>query len=152
MAFIKLNEVTLVESAVEPNILIEEDGEIKRLPAENFVTPQTQADWNETDATKASFILNKPESLGGGSGGKVVTYTDNSGTWMLDGNVVTAQDVLNEWNAGSILRYRTNNYQSGMFTDYSILYVSHQYGSGGTYVDVGYDIYSGGMQHKYFWY
>lgn len=103
MAFIKLNEVTLVESAVEPNILIEEDGEIKRLPAENFITPQTQADWNETDATKPSFILNKPESLGG-SGGKVVTYTFNSGL-MLDGILVTAQQVLDEWNAGSTLRF-----------------------------------------------
>lgn len=105
MAFIKLNEVTLVESAVEPNILIEEDGEIKRLPAENFVTPQTQADWNETDATKPSFILNKPESLGG----KVVTYTLDSGALKVNGVTVTKQEVLDEWNAGSTLRFAMSN-------------------------------------------
>ena len=102
MSYKKLSEVELVATSTEPNILIEEDGDIKRISASNVVTPQVQADWNEDDPTEASYILNKPESLGGG---KVITYTDNSGL-MLNGAYVTPQEVVDEWNAGSILRYQ----------------------------------------------
>lgn len=121
MAYVKLNEVTLVDSATEPNFLIEEGGEIKRLPSANIVTPQTQADWNETDATKASFILNKPESLGGS--GKVVTYTYNSGL-LLDGVSVTAQQVLDEWNNGSTLRFAISDTETSNVFNVSYTMVS----------------------------
>ena len=104
MSYIKLNEVTLVDTSVEPNLLVEVDGEIKRMPAENLVTPQAQSDWNETDPTKPGYILNKPESLGGG---KVITYTT---TWTnQDGSPIDKQQLLGEWNAGSILRYKVND-------------------------------------------
>ena len=102
MSYVKLSEVTLVELATDANLLIEEDGDIKRISTSNIVMPQVQADWNETDATKKSYILNKPESLSGS--GKVVTYTFDSGL-LLDGIVVTAQQVLDEWNNGSTLRF-----------------------------------------------
>ena len=103
MAYIKLNEVEIINSPTDFKILIEDDNEIKRMPAENLVVPQVRADWNETDATKSSFILNKPESLGGG--GKVVVYTGSSGMYTdSDGNSVSAKMAVDEWNAGSILR------------------------------------------------
>ena len=103
MAYIKLNEVEIVNSSIDSNVLIEENGEIKRMPVENLAVSQVQADWNETDATKSSFILNKPESLGGG--GKVVVYTGTSGMYTdSDGNSVSAKMAVDEWNAGSILR------------------------------------------------
>lgn len=121
MAYIKLNEVELVTSSVEPNFLIEEDGEIKRISASDIVSPRTQANWDETDPTSPAFILNKPESLNGGnsggnSGGKVITYTFDSSSLLIEGNVVTAQEVLDEWNAGSILRLAiSDTNQSNVF-------------------------------------
>lgn len=115
MAYIKLNEVEIVNSSIDSNLLIEENGKIKRMPAENLVVPQVQADWNETDATKSSFILNKPESLGGGGGGKVVVYTGTSGAYTdSDGNPVSAKMVVDEWNAGSILRIAYSGIESNV--------------------------------------
>ena len=101
MAYIKLNEVSLVDSANEPNLLIEEDGEIKRLPVSSIAT--------------------------GGGAGKVITYTFNSGL-LLDGMSVSRQSVLEEWNAGSILRFAISyNETSNIFN------VSYQENSSGVY-------------------
>lgn len=113
MAYIKLNEVEIVNSSIDSNVLIEENGEIKRMPVENLAVSQVQADWNETDATKSSFILNKPESLGGG--GKVVVYTGTSGMYTdSDGNSVSAKMAVDEWNAGSILRIAYSGTESNV--------------------------------------
>lgn len=99
----KLTDVTLVDSAVEPNLLIEDGGDIKKISASNIAVPQVKADWNETDATSAAFILNKPD-LSQVGGANVVTYIPGSGGLMLNGVLTTAQAVVNEWNNGSILR------------------------------------------------
>lgn len=120
--YTKLNEVALVELATEPNFLIEDGGEIKRISAANVVTPQTQADWEETDPTKASYILNKPESLGG-SGGKVITYTYNSGL-LANGVATSAQEVLDEWNAGSTLRFAISSTEESNVFNVSYTMVS----------------------------
>ena len=69
--FVKLSETTLVESAADPNLLIEDGGEIKRISANNIATPQVQSDWNETDVSNPAFILNKPENIGGSN---IITY------------------------------------------------------------------------------
>lgn len=100
----KLADVTLVGSAVEPNLLIEDGGDIKKISASNIAVPQVKADWNETDATSAAFILNKPDLSQVGGGANVVTYMPGSGGLMLDGVLTTAQAVVDEWNNGSILR------------------------------------------------
>lgn len=61
--FTKLSDVTLTETPIsEANVLIEENGDIKKTP-KNAIG--AQADWNETDESSSAFILNKPESLGG---------------------------------------------------------------------------------------
>lgn len=101
----KLTDVTLVDSAVEPNLLIEDGGDIKKISASNIAVPQVKADWNETDATSAAFILNKPD-LSQVGGANVVTYIPGSGGLMLNGVLTTAQAVVNEWNNGSILRIK----------------------------------------------
>lgn len=100
----KLADVTLVGSAVEPNLLIEDGGDIKKISASNIAVPQVKADWNETDATSAAFILNKPDLSQVGGGANVVTYTIVSGALQLNGVATTAQAVVDEWNNGSILR------------------------------------------------
>lgn len=99
--FVKLSETTLVDSALEPNILIEDGGEVKRISANNIATPQVQSDWNETDANSSAFILNKPENIGKNN---VITYTIASGMLMLNGAAATAQSVVDAWNNGNILR------------------------------------------------
>ena len=103
----KLTDVALVESAEMPNLLIEEGGDIKKISASNLVTPQTKADWDETDPNSAAFILNKPD-LSQAGGANVVTYTissTSSGTKLwLNNAAATGQSVIDEWKNGSILR------------------------------------------------
>ena len=108
----KLADVTLVESAAEPNILIEDSGDIKKISANNLVTPQTRADWEETNPNSFAFILNKPD-LSQVGGANVVTYTISAGVLNLNGVAVTAQSVIDEWKNGSILRINETNTISG---------------------------------------
>ena len=108
----KLTDVALVESAKAPNILIEDDGDIKKISSSNLVTPQTKADWEETDPNSFAFILNKPD-LSQIGGTKVVTYTIASGALNLNGVAVTSQSVIDEWKNGSILRIDETNSTTG---------------------------------------
>lgn len=104
----KLTDVDLVESATTPNLLIEEGGDIKKISASNLVTPQTRADWEETDPNSFAFILNKPDLSQ-----NVVTYTIVNGSLKLNGNAVTTQSVIDEWKKGSILRIDETNVSTG---------------------------------------
>ena len=108
----KLTDVTLVESAETPNLLIEDGGDIKKISASNLVTPQTKADWKETDPNSFAFILNKPD-LSQVGGANVVTYTIANNALNLNGVAVAAQSVIDEWNNGSILRINETNSLSG---------------------------------------
>ena len=112
----KLADVNLVESAVEPNILIEDSGDIKKISAPNLVTTRVKADWEETDPNSAAFILNKPD-LSQTGGANVITYTISSTSsgkklW-LNGAVPTSQSVIDEWKNGSILRIDETTASSG---------------------------------------
>ena len=108
----KLTDVTLVESAAEPNILIEDSGDVKKISVSNIVTPQTKADWDETNPNSAAFILNKPD-LSQVGGANVVTYTIAGGALNLNGIAATRQSVIDEWKNGSILRIDETNSLSG---------------------------------------
>ena len=108
----KLTDVALVESAETPNLLIEEGGDIKKISASNLVTPQTKADWEETDPNSFAFILNKPD-LSQVGGANVVTYTIVNSALNLNGVAVSAQSVIDEWNNGSILRINETNSSRG---------------------------------------
>lgn len=110
--FVKLSETTLVESAADPNLLIEDSGEIKRISANNIATPQVQSDWNETDINNPAFILNKPENIGGSN---IITYTLSSGGLTFNGIATTAQSVVDAWNNGNVLRIsRVSNIAGGI--------------------------------------
>ena len=108
----KLADVTLVESTTEPNILIEDSGDIKKISASNIATPQARADWEETDPNSFAFILNKPD-LSQVGGANVVTYTVAGSVLNLNGVAVTAQSVIDEWKNGSILRIDETNSTTG---------------------------------------
>lgn len=112
----KLADVTLVESAAEPNVLIEDSGDVKKIPASNLVAKQTRADWEETDPNSLAFILNKPD-LSQAGGANVITYTISSTSsgkklWLND-VAVTRQSVIDEWKNGSILRIDETTASSG---------------------------------------
>ena len=126
----KLADVTLVESATEPNILIEDSGDIKKISASNIATPQTRADWGETNPNSFAFILNKPD-LSQVGGANVVTYTVAGSALNLNGVAVTAQSVIDEWKNGSILRIDETNSTTG--------------GSLGTVSNIKYRIASGAL-------
>lgn len=122
----KLTDVALVESAETPNLLIEEGGDIKKISVSNLVTPQTKADWEETDPNSFAFILNKPD-LSQVGGAKIVTYTIVNSALNLNGVAVSAQSVIDEWNNGSILRINETNSSSGgsMGAVSNIKYTTH---------------------------
>ena len=108
----KLTDVTLVQSAKAPNILIEDNGDIKKISSSNLVTPQTKADWEETDPNSFAFILNKPD-LNQAGGANVVTYTISGTKLWLNNAAATSQSVIDEWKNGSILRINETNSLSG---------------------------------------
>ena len=133
----KLADVTLVESATEPNILIEDSGDIKKISASNIATPQTRADWEETDPNSFAFILNKPD-LSQVGGANVVTYTIAGSALNLNGVAVTAQSVIDEWKNGSILRIDETNSTTG--------------GSLGTVSNIKYSLASGALNSTTIYY
>ena len=108
----KLTDVALVESAKAPNILIEDDGDIKKISSSNLVTPQTKADWEETDPNSFAFILNKPD-LSQVGGANVITYTISGTKLWLNNDEATSQSVIDEWKNGSILRIDETDSLSG---------------------------------------
>ena len=130
----KLADVTLVESAAEPNILIEDSGDVKKIPACNLAAKQTRADWEETDPNSAAFILNKPD-LSQAGGANVITYTisnTTSGTKLwLNNAAATAQSVIDEWKNGSILRIDETNTLSGGSVG-AVSNIKYSLGSGGS--------------------
>ena len=126
----KLSEVEVIESPVNPNFIIEDEGEIKRIPPEAITPAQVQADWEETDASSPAYILNKPESLGGG-GGEIVYYYLHSGILMEEATSAQASKatVVDQWNAGARIRIRIGfgNTASG-----DVIGVRYSLGSGGS--------------------
>ena len=110
---IKLSEVQKVESSYNANLLIEEDGQIKRLSAKHLTNtntqPQVQADWNETDDTLPSYIANKPTKLGA----ETITYTIDSGNVYLNGVAQTYRNVADAWEQGVQIRIRLQNEGNG---------------------------------------
>ena len=143
----KLTDVALVESAETPNILIEDDGDIKKISSSNLVTPQTKVDWEETDPNSAAFILNKPD-LSQAGGANVVTYTissTSSGTKLwLNNAAATSQSVIDEWKNGSILRIDETNTLSGGSVG-AVSNIKYSLGSGGMLGTVTVYYYSNGV-------
>lgn len=101
----KLSEVEVIGSPVNPNFIIEDEGEIKRIPPEAITPSHVQADWEETDTSSPAYILNKPESLGGG-GGEVVQYYLDSGTLkeQITSAAASKAAIVNQWNTGARIR------------------------------------------------
>ena len=134
----KLSEVEVIESPVNPNFIVEDEGEIKRIPPEAITPAQVQADWEETDASSPAYILNKPESLGGGGGEIVYYYLSGVGLWEEATSVMASKaTVVDQWNTGARIRIR--NSLNGTISG-DVIGVSYSLGSG----DVTLSYVSGG--------
>ena len=134
----KLSEVEVIESPVNPNFIIEDEGEIKRIPPEAITPSQVQADWDETDTSSPAYILNKPESLGGGGGEIVYYYPASGGLWEEATSALASKaTVANQWNTGARIRIR--NSLNGTISG-DVIGVSYSLGSG----DVTLSYVSGG--------
>lgn len=124
----KLSEVEVIESPVNPNFIIEDEGEIKRIPPEAITPAQVQADWEETDASSPAYILNKPESLGGGGGEIVYYYLSGVGLWEEATSALASKaTVVDQWNTGARIRIR--NSLNGTISG-DVIGVSYSLGSG----------------------
>lgn len=124
----KLSEVEVIESPVNPNFIIEDEGEIKRIPPEAITPSQVQADWEETDTSSPAYILNKPESLGGG--GEVVQYYLSYGGGLLEeatSAMASKATVIDQWNTGARIRIR--NSLNGTISG-DVIGISYSLGSG----------------------
>lgn len=124
----KLSEVEVIESPVNPNFIIEDEGEIKRIPPEAITPSQVQADWEETDTSSPAYILNKPESLGGG--GEIVYYYLSYGGGLLEeatSAMASKATVIDQWNTGARIRIR--NSLNGTISG-DVIGISYSLGSG----------------------
>jgi hypothetical protein len=111
----KLSEVEAIDIADSSvNLIVETEDEIKKLNIGDLpIGGQEQADWNEEDETKASFIKNKPDlsnidSGGSSSGGEVIIIkVDNnymSPDWhYADGTDITLLSLKAKLEAGAIV-------------------------------------------------
>lgn len=114
--FIKLSEVEQVETSYNANLLIEEDGQIKRLSTANInfggSGNQVQADWNETDDTSPAYIMNKPEI----SDGIIYISLDCGGIFVKsDGSSYTVNELKELWKTGARIRIDYNYRTEGEF-------------------------------------
>lgn len=129
----KLGEVPLSESLNNPRILVEDNGEIKRMQASNI---NVKPNWKETDPNSPAFILNKPDlSEVGGGNANIITYTVSytivsgatTGTpshFVHDnGAKLTPAEVVEAWDSGAILRLSDADGNRGSIN--SIYYTMH---------------------------
>ena len=66
----RITELPVAESAENVNLIIEDAGSAKKIPAHKV---GAQADWDEEDTTSPAYILNKP-NISSGGGGAVYVY------------------------------------------------------------------------------
>lgn len=102
--FAKLSEVPVAESITDNcNILVEDNGEIKRTAQSNISASQVQANWNEDDETSPAFIMNKPSNLGGGVTWFTVKDSYISrGDAYRPGETPSANEVVTAFNNGTV--------------------------------------------------
>lgn len=139
----KLSEVGVIESPVNPNFIIEDEGEIKRISPEAITPSRVQADWEETDTSSPAYILNKPESLGGG-GGEIVYYFFSGGGLWEEATLALASmaTVVDQWNTGARIRIKDSLTST---TSGDVIGVRYLPGSGGaTFDNVTLSYVSGG--------
>lgn len=65
-----ITKLPVAESAENVNLIIDDAGSAKRIPAHKV---SAQADWDEEDTTSPAYILNKP-NISSGGGGSVYVY------------------------------------------------------------------------------
>lgn len=119
--FRKLSDVELVSTASNPNVLIEEDGEICKIPASMLGGGSSvQSDWKETDPTSPAYIKNKPSGGGGSAVFNLSSGYISGLTYELLEKLLSEGTtiILNEYGAYRFPHYISFN--SGIATIYYI--------------------------------
>lgn len=142
--FFKLGEVEKINSPESPNILIEENGRIKRVSPENIIPEIPRPDWNESDETSPAYIKNKPNNVGGSN---IITYvlsydnTVSENSLYKDGQFVNCQDFFNDYNNNVIKIINGSNISDVLSISYTM--------SGSNYINIHakyYDIQSASIK------
>lgn len=130
----KLSEVEAIDVADSSvNLIVETEDEIKKLNIGDLPIGQEQSDWDEEDATKASFIKNKPDLSQVGGSAKVtyllsssLSITTKSLTFE-DGSSITIPRLLEALQTGLVIikcpPYPSYGYQA----DYCFSIISYVY-------------------------
>lgn len=110
--FMRLADVPESAAAADnANVLIEQDGEIARVPKAKI---GAQADWSETDETSPAFILNKPQGVGGGGVDNYYFVSNGTYTGFVHGTDTTGEQVSlyalkNSFDAGNMVLLKGYN-------------------------------------------
>ena len=129
----KLSEVDVVNSVdSDVNLIVEQNDKIKKMNIGDLPIPtgQVQADWNEEDGTKPSFIKNKPDlsQVGGSGGGEVIVikvdYSGNADWTYADGTAMTPETLRDKFEAGAIVYVSANQSGYGDGTDIAVQMMS----------------------------
>jgi hypothetical protein len=148
MEFTKLSDVTLVnEVSKDVNVLIEDNGEIKKVSKSNI---GAQADWNETDEGNPAFILNKPTSLGGYAYYAVYSYYITKceepvypENWDKETTTVTAEEFVNDYKSKPIMLMmngdQVNDYGYGLIPLVNCVYNAYYANKLGLVYFIGYE-------------
>ena len=114
--FVKLSEVEKISTPQNASLLIEQNGEIKRLSTDdinfgggNGGGTQVQADWNETDTDSPAYIWNKPQDAYAPT---ILNFTWGCGTgsWLeLNGAQWSFDQLRSEWAKGTPMRIGDGN-------------------------------------------
>lgn len=101
--FKKLSDVAAVETPADTaNVLIEEDGVIKKAPKSAVggagSSGDVQSDWNQNDPTAPDYIKNRPFSE---NFGKVVIISETVGTVVAGNTIISYNSSLLDWVIGN---------------------------------------------------
>lgn len=130
----KLSEVEVTDVADSSvNLIVETEDEIKRLNIGDLPIGQEQADWEEEDETKASFIKNKPDlsQVGGSGGGEFiwikVSYNGVADWTYADGTTITPESLKEKIESGAnvYISHLASGYGDGTNSAYHMGRVIH---------------------------
>lgn len=126
-------------SDVDSVKVIDLDGEsVKKIDAQYLY----QADWNENDSSSPAYILNKPESLGGGVTWFSISFTNSSWTGNMSnikkgntwssGTSTTSEELIDAFKNGLVRAYITDAESSSAYSIGTLDGVTHFVACGDT--------------------
>ena len=132
--FVKLSEVEEINNADNASLIVEQNGEIKRLSTDNInfgggASEAVQADWEEDDPLSMAYIRNKPSLTDLGSNW-VLSYDAYSGTVldMVISSPINVTTFMEKWDSGTnIVVYDTDGTYSKVLAAHPYMLYGYSY-------------------------